>query len=247
VPQPFRQKIVSSYADIKSKYSQAQYTGSWDSAGLGAGKFAEAVFRFLQHTLTGKSLPFGKNIPNFPDECRILITSPQSAGHESLRIIIPRALVLLYTLRGKRGIGHVGGDVEANEIDLGLIVKIADWIVCELIRIFHQLSLEEAQQLVDTLSERTLPDVWSVAGKKRVLRTDLSFRQKTLLLLYGTPTKGVLAEDLYTWVEHSNFSVYKRDVLRSLHKEHKIEYDEHDEIVYVSPTGVEEVETEILS
>lgn len=77
-------------------------------------------------------------------------------------------------MRGKRGIGHVGGDVEANEIDATTVVRLCDWIICELIRIYHQMSLEEAQALVYTISERNIPDIWEVAGKKRVLRTGLN-------------------------------------------------------------------------
>src|SRR5262249_7365033 len=142
---------------------------SFDSAGLSSGKFTESIFRFLQHHLTGTYIPFGQHIPNFADESRKLIQLPATSGIESLRIIIPRALVYLYTLRGKRGIGHVGGDVEANAIDAATIVRVADWIICELIRVFHQLSLEEAQAVVDTLSTRNLPIVWEVSGKKRIL------------------------------------------------------------------------------
>ena len=113
----FRRRILTSYLTIKKRFGEAIYDASFDSTGLSAGKFAESVFRFLQHHLTGQYIPFGKHIANFPGEVRKLIVLPQSAGLESLRIIIPRALVFLYTLRGKRGIGHVGGDIEANEID----------------------------------------------------------------------------------------------------------------------------------
>jgi hypothetical protein len=48
-------------------------------------------------------------------------------------------------MRNKRGIGHVAGDVDANAIDIATMARTADWIVCELIRINHGLSLEEAQ------------------------------------------------------------------------------------------------------
>jgi hypothetical protein len=102
------------------------------------------VLRHLQSKLLGTFTPFGTHIPNFPDECRKLVNSPTSGGTESERQIVPRALVFLYTMRNKRGIGHVGGDVDANSIDISAMTKVADWIVCELIRIYHGLSLEEA-------------------------------------------------------------------------------------------------------
>jgi len=155
--------------------------------------------------------------------------------------------VFIYTLRGKRGIGHVGGDVEANEIDSATLVRVCDWIICELIRIYHQLSLEDAQDIVDVISTRNLPDVWEIAGKKRVLKAGLNYKDVTLLLAYSELGKGVFSEDLFTWTEHSDFSHYKRDVLSQLHNNRLIEYDSEDEIIYLSPLGIREVETRILS
>jgi hypothetical protein len=120
-------------------------------------------------------------------------------------------------------------------------------VICEFIRIFHNLSLEEAQALVDALAQRTIPDVWEVAGKKRVLRTGLSYKESTLLLLYSSPDSGVLLEDLMAWVEHSNPTIYRRDVLRQLHRERLIEHDADADVVYISPIGVKKVEREILA
>src|SRR5690348_6965355 len=102
IPATFRSRILSAYIELKDRHSRAQFDSNFDSAGLSAGKFCESVLRFLQQTLTGAHVAFGKHIPNFADECRALVSLPQTAGPESLRIIIPRALVFLYTLRGKR-------------------------------------------------------------------------------------------------------------------------------------------------
>lgn len=165
---------------------------------------------------------------------------------ESLRVVVPRALVFIYTMRSKRGIGHIGGDVDANTIDIATMVRTADWIICELIRVYHTLSLEEAQDLVDGISVRQLPDIWEVNGKKRVLRPGLTAKQQTLFLLYHEPTSVVLAEDLYTWVEYDQLRTYRRDVLTPLHNARLIEFDKENDAVHLSPTGAHEVETKIL-
>lgn len=247
LPKFFRTKIIDSYIELKRRYSESKYSGSsWDTSGLSAGKYCETVFRLLQSELTGTYIQFGKHIPNFPDECRKIIVLPESSGLETMRIIIPRALVFLYTLRGKRGIGHVGGDVEANEIDCITTVRVCDWIFCELIRIYHGLSLEEAQSVVDSVSVRNIPNIWEISGKKRVLRRDLNYLQKTLLLAYSELEKGVPSEDLFLWCEYSNFNYYKRDVLCKLHKDKLIEYDKESEIIFISPLGIQEVENNIL-
>lgn len=242
VPAHFRQRLIKAYEALKRDHLE----GRFDSAGLAAGKFCEVALRLLQHAVTGTFTPFGQKIANFADECRALVTSPSGNTADSLKTVVPRGLVFMYTMRNKRGIGHVGGDVEANRIDSTTLARVADWTVCELVRVYHGLSLEEAQDLVDTISARTLPDIWEVAGKKRVLREGLSAADQVLLLLYSNPASFVLAEDLCDWVEYSQTSMFVRNVLRPLHKKRMIEYDEESRLVYISPSGERDVEQRIL-
>ena len=159
---------------------------------------------------------------------------------------MPRALVYLYTMRNKRGIGHVGGDVDANAIDIATMARTADWIVCELIRIHHGLSLEEAQDIVDGLSVRQLPTIWEVGGKKRILKDGLKTRDQVLLLLYSSPDSAVLVEDLCDWVEYSNPALFKSKLIRSLHKERFVEHDKDTDSVVLSPKGAGHVEKNLL-
>lgn len=243
LPAPFRSKIVQPFLDSKKKLGE----GNFEGVGLASGKFCESVLRLLQHETTGASIPFGQKIPDFSIECRKIIDSPKGSASESLRIVMPRALVFVYTVRNKRGIGHVGGDVDANRIDAVTIARACDWVVCELIRVYHNLSLEEAQDIVDNLSERHLPDVWSVGGKKRILRAGLPFKDQVLLLCYSDQSSSVFVADLFEWVEYSNASVFRRDVIRPLHKARLIEYDSESELVTLSPKGVHEVEERILT
>lgn len=247
IPQKFRSRIVETYLEQKRRLSQASYDASFDSAGLSAGKFCESVLRFLQQQLSSTYIPFGKRIPNFVAECEKLAQVPVAQGSESLRVILPRSLVFIYTLRSKRGIGHIGGDVDANEIDCKTVLRVCDWVMCELIRIYHGVSLEQAQALVDAISTRSLPEVWQVGGKKRVLRKGLSYRYQVLVLLYSEVEAGVSSVQLFEWTEHSNMSVFRRDVLRPLHRDRMIEYDEEMEVVMMSPLGIQEVEDKILS
>lgn len=242
IPPPFRDRILISYLSLRQAFEE----GNFDAAGLRVGKFCESVLRFLQEHLTQNHIPFGQKIPNMTDECRTLEQLPKTAGPENLRVLVPRALDFAYTLRNKRGIGHVGGDVDANEIDAATAVRVADWCLCELMRVFHSLSLEEAQAILDAISVRQLPQVWAVAGKKRVLDTSLDNKEKTLLLLHSELEAGVAAEDLAKWIEYGRVSDFKRWVLKPLHKERLIELDEETQIVVLSPKGAKEVETKIL-
>src|SRR3546814_5131647 len=88
--------------------------------------------RFSQDQLTNTFTPFGTQLSNFKEECDKLEKTAKSAGHESIRILIPRALNFLYTLRNKRGIGHESGDVDANEIDAATAVRRSEEHTSEL-------------------------------------------------------------------------------------------------------------------
>lgn len=238
----FRGRLVESYKALKTAMLESRF----DTAGIAAGKFCETCVRLLQEEILGQHTPFGTKIPNFADECRKLVAANAPKIAESIRVLVPRALVLIYTMRNKRGLGHAAGDVDANEIDTATIARVADWIMCEFIRVYHSLSLEEAQELVDAISIRQVPAIWEVNGKKRVLKKGLTAKKQTLLLLYSDPSSVVLAEDLCSWVEYASLPLFRRDILRPLHKDRFVEFDEELDSVHLSPIGAVEVEQNLL-
>jgi len=82
--------------------------------------------------------------------------------------------------------------------------------------------------------DRTHYTVWEVSGKKRDLNQKHSMKESTLVLLYSN-SKHLPIVDLFSWVEHSSISLYKRDVLRPLHKNRLVELDESSGIIQISP------------
>ena len=95
-------------------------------------------------------------------------------------------------------------------------------------RICYNCSLEDAQKLVNELVQRRLPLVHLVAGRKRVLNPALTFKQRVLVLLAEEDPASVSDRILCDWTEHSNLTVFKRDVLRQLHAAKLIEYSGSD-------------------
>jgi hypothetical protein len=243
IPAPLRKRLLKTYADLKKRILE----GEFDAIGVRAGKLAEVLLRALQHLLTGQYTPLSGNLNNFKRECELIEATPVTSGSDGLRILMPRALSFMYTLRNKRDFGHVGGEVEANEIDAATATRLADWCICELIRVSQNIPLEDAQLLCDAIAERQLPRVWNVLGRKRVLDTSLNYREQTLLLIYSELETGVPTEDLFQWTEHPNMANYRRDVLSRLHKARLIEWDRETEMAILSPLGVAEVENAILS
>lgn len=242
LPSQFKSRLIKNYKELKSSFLESKY----ELCGLKAGKLCEVILRYLQFILTGNFIAYGSKIPNFKNECDALTQTPKTAGSESFRILIPRAIDFLYTLRNKRDIGHIGGDIDANEIDAMASLKIADWCISEIIRNIHSLSIEEAQGIVDSIAERNIPFIWDVMGKKRVLDNKMSFKNQVLLLIYSHQDKGVPVEDLFDWTEYSRMNDFKSKVIEPMHKERIVEYDKESSFVFISPKGIKIIEEEVI-
>ncbi len=212
IPASLRQELFDSFSQIVRNFRERR----WEPSELNGGKLCEVVYTVLRGHVDSKFPPTAKKPRNMVDACRALETADGERFPRSIRVQIPRMLIALYEVRNNRGVGHVGGDVGPNHMDARVVLESAKWIMAELVRVFHALQPEEAMQVVDDLVERTVPIVWDIGTSKRVLKIGLSKKDQTLLLLYST--NGPVSETtLCSWVEHSNPSVYRRDVLRRLH------------------------------
>jgi hypothetical protein len=122
-------------------------------------------------------------------------------------------LLVLYKIRNKRGVGHVGGDVDANHMDAEAVQVMVSRVIAELVRIFHGVTTKEARDTeardtIDALVERKSPVIWEVEGVKRVLDPGMSAKNKVLTLLHHS-TGWVPEVDLPTVVRRERL----RDVL----------------------------------
>jgi hypothetical protein len=243
IPTNFKKRLIKEYIEIKKLFNERKYEFSC----MKVGKFCETMLRFLQNCLTRSYTPFGTKISNFINECDNLVKVPKSTANESLRILIPHALKFLYSVRSKRGISHAPGDIDPNEMDSTVCLSLADWIMAELIRIYRGIPIEKALDLINSLLTKSVPLVWEVSGKKRILDTTLSAKDKVLVLLYLVPEKNIEVKDLFEWIEYSRIDLFKKNILIPLHKIKWIEYDKENEIVMLSPTGGKKVENQILS
>ena len=218
---------------------------------LDAAQFCEVVYRILEwETSKDKSYtPFEEDIKNFGQALSRF--ESKSDSDDSIRFHIPNTLKTIYVIRNKRGISHVG-KINPNLIDATLVVTCADWILAELIRLFHslQIEIEEAQKIVDNLVTKRIPVVWRVGNtdRRRILTPPgkkLSYQDKVLLLLYDSSPDPVSVKDLLAWTEYSNPSLFRSTLLPSLHKEELIDYEEEDGSVHLSPLGIIYVEREL--
>jgi hypothetical protein len=210
---------------------------------LNGGKLCEIIYTIIKGNVDG-SYPASPSKPaNMVDACRALENAP-STFSRSIRIQIPRILMSLYEIRNNRGVGHVSGEINPNHMDANAVLYMSKWLMSELVRIFHNVDTTTATEIIDSIVERTFPIVWEINGMKRILDQSFSMKDKTLILLYQSQ-KHLSESDLVEWLEHSNPSIFRRDVLRKLHKDKLIEYNEKSKFVYISPKGIKYVEDSI--
>jgi hypothetical protein len=86
-------------------------------------------------------------------------------------------------------------------LDAAVVLYTAKWLMAELVRLLHALATQEATAIVDGLIEREVSWVWTHGDKKRVLRTGMTWKQQTLVLLL-TEAGHVAEAGLFQWLEH---------------------------------------------
>ena len=68
--------------------------------------------------------------------------------------------------------------MDPNVMDSICVLQLSKWILAEPVRVYHGISTDDAQAVIDALSQRELPLVWAINGTKRVLNTALSMRDR---------------------------------------------------------------------
>jgi hypothetical protein len=239
LPARLRTELVGAYTEVVRNFRERR----WEPAELNGGKLSEVTYSILKGYVEG-TMPQGATKPrNMLDACRALERSPATIPR-SIKVQIPRMLIALYEFRNQRNVGHVGGDVDPNEMDAICVLGMSQWVVAELVRVLHAVDTDEATAVVNALVERQVPAVWQSGDKRRLLVTGLSWTNQALLILYSVPGSCTEAE-LVSWLEHPSASIFRRDVLRKAHKARLLEYDGIQGTVELLPPGVTRVEKEL--
>jgi hypothetical protein len=236
IPLALRGPLLDEYRGLADAYA----SGKWKATSLDAGRFCEVVFSILEGALSG-TFPSAPEKPSrFVESCRALEKNmPVGVGDHSLRILIPRVLPGMYDIRNNRNVGHVGGDVMANEMDATFVRHSAAWVLCELVRVFHGVSIAEAQEAIDALTERQHPIVWEHEGIKRVLDPEMGADDRTLVLLYNHPG-WCTVRTLLEWVTYPRN--FRNQVLSKLAAGLFVEFDRHNDRVVITPRGLTRAE-----
>lgn len=239
LPSGLRTELLAEFEKITRNYRERR----WEAQNLDGGRLCEIAYTILDGYTSGGTYAAKASKPrSFEAACKGL--ENRTSYPDSARITIPRVLFALYEIRNRRGVGHVGGDVDANHMDAEFVLAAAKWVVAELIRLFHNVDVTTATDIVDALVERTIPVIWEVDGIKRVLDTARPLKDQTLLLLYAD-AGPIREKDLATYLEQGRIANYRR-VLDGLHKNRMVEWNKTTGLVTLAPPGSKEVEDRLL-
>jgi len=236
VPSGLRDPLVSEYQSILQNFLENR----WLPSELSGGRFSEIAYTILDGHAKKSYAAAPSKPSNLVEACRKLESNTQPHIPRSFKILIPRMLPALYEIRNNRNVGHVGGDVDPNHMDSVAVLSMCNWVMAELVRVFHGLTVAEAQKVVDALAEVRIPVVWSQGGIKRILRPELKL-QEQILLLIAVSVPDVSSKELIEWIEYGDPKYFMR-TLRALHTKRLVEFTETTDRVKILPPGAKFVQ-----
>jgi hypothetical protein len=229
IPVGLRLPLLAEYQSIIQNYSEHR----WSPSELSGGKFCEIVFTIVDGYGKGTYPAHPSKPADFVGACKRL--EQNTHVPRSFQILIPRLLPALFEVRNNRGVGHVGGDVDPNHMDATFVASSCNWLMAELVRVYHNLSTKEAQEIVDAIVERRIPLIWEGENMRRILDPMLSLKSQVLLFL-STSTGNVATSDLIAWTGYKNRS-YFGTLLRKMHDERLIELSSDENHALILPPG----------
>jgi hypothetical protein len=224
-------EIYEAYSEVENNFATQQ----WKTSELDAGHFVEAVRRLIELKLFGSYTPIGTTLPTFNDQ--ELRRYENATGDETYRILIPRALFAAYTIRNKRGVGHLGL-LKPSKIDAAYILHTIKWVFAEILRLNSNLNILQTSEIVDRITDRQIDIIWKHDNITRILSNTMSARDKVLILLYDhNPQIDV---QLLASTKYQNPTNFKK-VLKKLDSDLFIEFMPDGKCV-ITPLGIKAAE-----
>jgi hypothetical protein len=238
IPEGLRAPLLAEYQSIVQNFAEHR----WAPSELSGGKFCEIVFTILDGHAKSAYASAPKKPSNFVQACKVLENN--SHVPRSFQILIPRLLPALFEVRNNRGVGHAGGDVDPNHMDAVFVLSNCNWVMAELVRVFHNVSISDAQGIVDKLVERRTPLLWVGDDMRRILDPKMSLPDQILLFLSASPTK-IAASDLKIWTGYKDAAYFKK-LLRTMHKKRLIELAGDESTALILPPG-DKIASELIT
>ncbi|WP_440709746.1 hypothetical protein [Herbiconiux sp. YIM B11900] len=218
IPADLVHELLEAFTESKRRY----FLGDFRPNAVEGGRFSEAALRILQWQASGTYTALSDS--HFKAESVITFLSQQAAGSipDSVRLHIPRAIRVVYDIRNKRNTAHLSDGIDPNVQDAALVINTLDWILAELVRLHHNVSAGDAQELIEAIVSREVPMIQVFDGMPRILK-DLPASDHCLVLLYWAGQRGTTRQELSDWLPVSMRTNLTR-TLNQLHAKHKVHF-----------------------
>lgn len=234
VPASLAVETLEAFVSAKRRF----HLGDFRPNAVEGGRFSEAVLRVLEWQTTGTFTPLAD--PKFKADSVItrLAQLPAGSFPESIRLHLPRAIRVVYDIRNKRNTAHLSDGIDPSLQDASLVIGTLDWVLAELVRLYHSVSASEAQQIIEALVRREVPMIQEFDGKPRILKT-LSYADHVLVLLYWWGDRPIQRKVFSTWLP-TNMKKNSGRVFRSLHEQFLVNLT--DASAHITQLGMRSVE-----
>ena len=124
--------------------------------------------------------------------------------------------------------------------DATLVAATLDWVLAEFVRLYHGVTADEAQRIINDLVVRRAPAVQDFDGFLKVLNPQLKVTDRLLLLLYERGAKRASFAELSAWV-HPKMRTNLRRTLDQMEHDRALVHSVGD-VFQITERGIQEVE-----
>ncbi len=184
LPEELATAVLREYEEVKSRYFRRDYkTGS-----TYAGRFCEAVARILEFKATGNYTPVDAKI-KVEDVLNRLDKHGATLG-DALRLHVIRIVRFVYGVRNSRDAGHLNDGIDSHFQDATVIVANLDWVLAELVRVWHNVTAAEATALITGIVTKQMPMIEVLDGLPLPTKK-LAHMDHVLVILYWLNAESV--------------------------------------------------------
>lgn len=224
LPKTYITLIEHEYNEIKNSY----YSEEKIKVGIHSGRFCELISSLL--CLKELNQKDDLNKINFDQNIKNLENSKKNSAKEEIsRLMIPRVLRSIYTIRSKKKIAHIK-TFDPVKIDLKFINITVDWVVSQLLIIYCNVNSDEVIKYFERVSLDDFRKVERFEDGDIVFNApNLSFTAKLLFILADFYNKGRIDEDTILKISKPKNNSYIRTYLNRM---------EQNKLVHINEEGI---------
>lgn len=190
LPKTYIDLIEHEYNELKNSY----YLEDKMKVGIHSGRFCELISSLLCHQEFNQKDDLNK-IKFDPNITKLENSPKNNAKEEISRLMIPRVLRSIYTIRSKKKIAHIK-TFDPVKIDLKFINIAVDWVISQLLIIYCNVNSDEVPKYFERISLDDFRKVERFENGDIVFNApNLSFTAKLLFILADFYNKGRISKE----------------------------------------------------